>query len=60
MCEINKWMGLVMLEWKDFSMEGSCKLQWFTFCPTLDFYEVYFIQMPQMHCKIINLTKIFC
>ncbi len=21
---------------------------------------MYFIQMPQMHCKIINLTKIFC
>jgi hypothetical protein len=33
------------------SCDGSFFATLWTFC------KVYFIQMPQTHCKIINLTK---
>jgi hypothetical protein len=37
----------------DASYDGSL------FATLWTFYRVYYIQMPQTHCKIINLTKIF-
>jgi hypothetical protein len=47
--------GMIMTSpsWVDATYNGSL------FASLWTFYEVYFIQMPQTHCKIINLTKIF-
>jgi len=39
--------------WVDASYSGSIFGSLWTFC------RMYIIQMPQTHCKIINLTKIF-
>jgi hypothetical protein len=39
--------------WVDASYDGSF------FASLWTFYRVYFIQMPQTHCKIINLKNIF-
>jgi hypothetical protein len=39
--------------WVDVSYGGSL------FASLWTFSRVYSIQMPQTHCKIINLTKIF-
>jgi len=41
------------LKWLVASYDGSL------FTSLWTFYKVYSIQMPQTHCKIINLTKIF-
>jgi hypothetical protein len=39
--------------WVDASYDGSLFVILWTFC------RVYYIQMPQTHCKIINLTNIW-
>jgi hypothetical protein len=39
--------------WVDASYGGSF------FASLWIFYKLYFIQISQTHCKIINLTKIF-
>jgi len=39
--------------WVDASYEGSIFMTLWTFC------RMYFIQIPQTHCKLINWTKIF-
>jgi hypothetical protein len=41
--------------WKQVDASYSASL----FATLWTFYKMYFIQMPQTHYKIINLTKIF-
>ncbi len=41
------------ITWVDADYGGSL------FASLWTFDRMYFIQMPQTHCKIINLTKIF-
>jgi len=43
----------LVTSWVEASYSDSLSVSLWTFC------IVYFIQMPQTHCKIINLTKLF-
>ncbi len=52
----NEKMGLKIEKGRQL---GRCKLWWLTFCDLMDFLQSAIYSMPQTHCKIINLTKIF-
>jgi hypothetical protein len=54
---LNMYLFKFRLMKNEFWVDASCNISLFASLWT--FYRVYFIQMPQTHCQIINLKKIF-